>query len=250
MKNKALEAKNRELEAKIETLKNDKNSANKTVKLREKEIARLLSKTENLEDHVKNKKAENKLLVEEKNKLLKEKQILASEPPKLSLKSIATNTVPISNIEAYAQTEHNEDPIKSLHSISTAKPVQALPSLSSPMQTSSSMVSNKELFKDSNIVPLKSQCSRVCQHSPQCIVREPFPPPSPSITFLYNESSKYHQHMMLWSKKEFAGHSKCFSIDNENYGCSDCTFLKWWYKWHGDTHGFPDIAEWIHKKYL
>ena len=108
-------------------MKNDKNSANKTVKLKEKEITRLQSKIDNLEDQVKNKKAENELLVEEKNKLLKEKKILASEPQKISLKSIATNTAPVSNIEAYVRTENKEDPIKSLHSISTAKPVQALP---------------------------------------------------------------------------------------------------------------------------
>ena len=34
--------------------------------------------------------------------------------------------------------------------------------------------------------------------------------------------------MMLWTRKEFAGHTKCFSIENENYGCDDCTWLKWW----------------------
>ena len=55
--------------------------------------------------------------------------------------------------------------------------------------------------------------------------------------------------MMLWDKKEFAGHQRCFSVENENYGCDDCTWLKWWYKWHGETHGFPDIPEWIYKKY-
>ena len=81
-------------------------------------------------------------------------------------------------------------------------------------------------------------CISKCEHEPQCILREPRPPPSPTITFLYNERSKYHQHMMLWSKKEFDGHSRCFAVENENYGCDDCTWLKWWYKWHGENHGF------------
>ena len=63
------------MEGKNETLQNDKNLANKTVKSREQEIVCLQSKTDNLEDLVKNKKAENKLIVEEKkNKLLKEKK--------------------------------------------------------------------------------------------------------------------------------------------------------------------------------
>ena len=55
-----------------------------------------------------------------------------------------------------------------------------------------------------------------CTHSSQCILRQPLPPPFPSITFLYNENTQYHMHMMQWSKKEFAGCAKCFSIENEN----------------------------------
>ena len=90
----------------------------------------------------------------------------------------------------------------------------------------------------------------ICNHSTQCIIREPLPPPFPSITFLHNEKSEYHKHMMQWSKKEFAGCVKCFSIENENYGCRDCRWLKFWYARHGETHGFPDMATWIYKKYL
>ena len=94
------------------------------------------------------------------------------------------------------------------------------------------------------------KCTDVCTHSPQCIIREPLPPPFPSITFLYNEESQYHTHMMQWSKEEFAGCGRCFSIENENYGCKDCRWLKFWYGRHGQTHGFPDLANWIYRKYL
>ena len=97
--------------------------------------------------------------------------------------------------------------------------------------------------------PIK-KCSDVCTHSPQCIIRELLPPPFPSITFLYNEESQYHTHMMQWSKDEFAGCGRCFSIENENYGCRDCRWLKFWYGRHGQTHGFPDLANWIYRKYL
>jgi hypothetical protein len=59
----------------------------------------------------------------------------------------------------------------------------------------------------------------------QCIVRQPRPSPFPSITFLYNERSKYQQHMMEWAKEDFAGCDRCFSVDNENYGCDACVWL-------------------------
>ena len=99
-------------------------------------------------------------------------------------------------------------------------------------------------------LPPTKMCPDVCTHSPQCIIREPLPPPFPSITFLYNEESQYHTHMMQWSKEEFAGCGRCFSIENENYGCKDCRWLKFWYGRHGQTHGFPDLANWIYRKYL
>ena len=44
----------------------------------------------------------------------------------------------------------------------------------------------------------------------------------------------------------YGGHERCFSIDNDNYGCEDCV----WLKWHGDVHGYPDINPWDFKKYL
>ena len=94
------------------------------------------------------------------------------------------------------------------------------------------------------------QCGKVCTHAPQCVIRQPFNPPFPSITFLHNENTKYHDHMMQWSKEEFAGCFKCFSVENENYGCADCRWLKFWYKRNGEMHGFPDMDPWIYKKYL
>ena len=47
----------------------------------------------------------------------------------------------------------------------------------------------------------------------------------------------------------FTGGIKCFSVDNENYGCYKCTWLKWWFKWRGDRHGFPDIHPSVYEKY-
>jgi len=75
-----------------------------------------------------------------------------------------------------------------------------------------------------------------CQHEEQCVLRQPYPPPSPLLPFLVHEVSQYHVHMMRLTVDDLAGCIKCFSINNENYGCDRCTWLKWWYKWHGDRH--------------
>ena len=132
---------------------------------------------------------------------------------------------------------------------------------SSPSSSPSSSLTNLSLRPKSkmkshpwNNVPLflsaQTQRSSTCEHPNQCTTRQPRSPPLPSITFLINEKSKYHLHMMTRSVDEFAGCFRCFSVDNENYGCDNCTWLKWWFKWHGELHGFPDVSPWIYKKYL
>ena len=99
-------------------------------------------------------------------------------------------------------------------------------------------------------IPVRDNCRSRCEHSMKCTPRQPRPPPLPSITFLFNEKSKYHLHMMTWSREEFSGCQKCFSVDNENYGCDNCTWLKWWLKWHGELHGYPDTSPWAFQKLL
>ena len=88
-----------------------------------------------------------------------------------------------------------------------------------------------------------------CIHEQQCVMRQPFPPPSPSSPFLEHDVSKYHIHMMTKTPDELTGCIGCFSVDNENYGCDKCTWLKWWYKWHGDRHGLPDIHPSVYRNY-
>ena len=87
-----------------------------------------------------------------------------------------------------------------------------------------------------------------CHHSPVCVSRQPFPPPSPSITFLENEKSKYHEHMMskYGAPSRYGGHDRCMNGSSNNYGCDSCV----WFKWFGELHGFPDINPWDFKKYL
>ena len=94
----------------------------------------------------------------------------------------------------------------------------------------------------------KEASGGTCVHPNQCVIRQPFGPPLPSVTFLKNEKSKYDQHMMRLS--DFHGCIKCFSVENDNYGCDHCTWLKWWFKWHGSLHGFPDVHPSTYRRYL
>ena len=204
--------------------------AAKNIKKRDKELKRLQNKNERLEEQVENKKSENEILEDEKKKLVHEiknleKSLNVVQKPAIKKKERSVSCIP-NQCDTETQTEDFMSTTTNEHET----------------------ISATQTCTD---VPPRQQCSSsMCEHTPQCVVRQPVPPPFPGITFLYNERSNYHKHMMLWTRKEFAGHTKCFSIENENYGCDDCTWLKWWYKWHGETHGFPDIEEWTYKKYL
>ena len=101
-------------------------------------------------------------------------------------------------------------------------------------------------FDGDNSGPITS----ICKHTPQCVSRQPHPPPSPSMPYIFHDVSKYHLHMMTKSNEDLTGCVTCFSVDNENYGCDKCTWLKWWFKWHGDRHGLPDIHPSKYRKYL
>ena len=89
-----------------------------------------------------------------------------------------------------------------------------------------------------------------CIHFPQCITRQPLPPPSPSMPFLQNKDSRYHEHMIsnVGVPGKYGGCERCMrEYYSKNYGCDgECL----WLKWHGELHGYPDINPWDFKKYL
>ena len=87
-----------------------------------------------------------------------------------------------------------------------------------------------------------------CGHSPVCILRQPYPPPLPSVTHLKNDSSKYHLHIMSSSgiPGRYGGHERCMNAYSNNYGCDGCI----WLKWNGDLYGLPDINPNVYRKYL
>ena len=87
--------------------------------------------------------------------------------------------------------------------------------------------------------------SPTCAHQTQCVVRQPYAPPSPTWTFLHHEQSKYHEHMWKDDLLPFT-HAHCMANDHRNYGCDNCV----WWKWYGQLHGYPDIYPGDYKKYL
>ena len=117
-------------------------------------------------------------------------------------------------------------------------------------------VDNDEAFSDEDSIESTSEKLKNheeapvgCIHSPQCIIRQPLPPSSPSMPFLRNQDSKYHEHMMSNAgvPGKYGGCERCMrEYYSKNYGCDDCV----WLKWHGELHGYPDINPWDFKKYL
>ena len=88
----------------------------------------------------------------------------------------------------------------------------------------------------------------VCHHSPQCVIRQPYPPPLPLVTHIKSDISKYHIHILDTGgvPARYGGHDHCLKGHSKNYGCEACV----WLKWYGELYGLPDINPQDFKKYL
>ena len=185
----------------------------------------------------------------------------------LNKEEIRVNDVIVANKKLYKEILNMKKIKGSASSVSTSpnnstKPLSSQPgfqalkennislSLGSVSKSVSTFQPSPIKYHPWNNTPLvtSEHSSMKCNHSPQCTIRQPRPPPLPSVTFLVNHQSKYHEHILTRAGVPgcYGGHSQCFSIDNANYGCEDCV----WLKWHGDLHGYPDINPWDFKKYL
>ena len=185
--------------------------------------------------------------------LLSTATMCSSESSLESTSSISTTSNLNSNLSNSTPSNIQSASPISMPSSATCNPLP--PPIDQPnLSNQGSLLSNPIHIHPWHNIPLflpeHAKCNRICEHPTQCIVRQPRMPPLPSITYLINDRSKYHEHMMTWPADEFAGCWKCFSVDNENYGCKDCQWLKWWLKWHGELHGYPDVSRWLYKKYL
>ena len=94
----------------------------------------------------------------------------------------------------------------------------------------------------------ESPCEAFCHHSPQCVLRQPKPPPAEKCKVLIHPGSNYHEHIISERgvPSRFSTHDYCMRIEYENYGCQDCVWFKWW----GELHGYPDINPWDFKEHL
>ena len=74
---------------------------------------------------------------------------------------------------------------------------------------------------------------------------KPIPPPFPSIAYLVNPSSLYHDKLQDQGGREYGDmHDRCKAIEYDRYGCEDCI----WMKHFGTLHGYPDINPWDFKQ--
>ena len=81
----------------------------------------------------------------------------------------------------------------------------------------------------------------LCQHTPQCVQRQPKPPPPEKSSVLVHTGSLYHEHFMSHGvPARYGPHDDCMAVDNNNYGCGDCIWFKRW----GELHGYPDLTPW------
>ena len=85
-----------------------------------------------------------------------------------------------------------------------------------------------------------------CLHNQQCIIRQPFPPPLPSLTPIVNEYSLYHVKIMAGELDWGSTCWYCMRIDCDNYFCKSCV----WIKHFGELHGYPDINPSVYKEHL
>ena len=85
-----------------------------------------------------------------------------------------------------------------------------------------------------------------CLHNQQCIIRQPFPPPLPSLTPIVNEYSLYHVKIMAEELDWGSTCWYCMRIDCDNYFCKSCV----WIKHFGELHGYPDINPSVYKEHL
>lgn len=146
------------------------------------------------------------------------------------------------------------------HNIIETKSEPILSSISNPDSSSSSFNSRAPSsaltapppttsrgFLPRTVSRLTTNSSTLCSHSPKCILRQPIPPPLPSVTYLVNKDSMYHEKMLQQGGMEYGlTHHDCMTIEYERYGCKDCI----WIKMYGETHGYPDVNPWSYRNHI
>ena len=259
----------------LENMKKDLQSKNRFIKEKEKEVTKLELKCDNLGDSLERCKSEVKYLKSENSKLAKiQKKVQLKKSKNVSTNTTVLEEVPISTIPLSAIMSSVTTPpiigmdsyspdmselsvtdiptpnLDELNNIFTIEPEEPPVSVVSPAASCSpSTPARWTPSSNQSEVCANPNYSGVCSHSPQCISRQPLPPPPEKCSILNHLGSKYHVHMVNETSgvpARYGPHEYCMRIEYENYGCEDCIWFKWW----GELHGYPDISPWSYREHL
>ena len=249
----------------LECASKDVKNKSKALKEIEKEHYKLEQKNENLAENNRKLKSEvssskteiKKLEKQQKTKLKKSHTVstsTVSDSSELSASSITTPHISgmasylpdMSELSVTCIQAHTPD---ELNNILTIEPEEPPLSVSSAASCSPSTPARWTPSSNQSEVCANPNYSGVCSHSPQCISRQPRPPPPEKCSILKHLGSKYHVHMVNETSgvpARYGPHEYCMRIEYENYGCEDCIWFKWW----GELHGYPDISPWSYREHL
>ena len=268
LKNSGLEVKN---------LKKDLESERKVVNQKEKYIQKLENKCENLATNNKEVKTEMTKLKNQNKKLLKIKSNIPDsidpnqnlQPAASSQTCLSTGTAPNTQPGAQLRTQPGTPP-PARHGTTLETPLSTpAESLTSPKPSTTTLFGTSSGLASCGTPPaslpctpppcappdtvctpatVSSESNMTCHHTPQCVTRQPRPPPSDKCAILVHEGSRYHEHMASERgvPARYSTCEYCMRIDWKNYGCEDCIWFKWW----GELHGYPDINPWSFKEHL
>ena len=273
------------LNVELQKVKSNLNASDKEIKIKDKELNKLNVKCENLEENFKKSKQENKtlknkikLVEKDLSKLKKnvEEKLITSK-----MADVENNTKEGTK-SADSHSNVSEEKFSSLISSSIDATFSVCPvvcstpivassssstvSLSVPIIAEASLSSSSlpiEISSMNNLDSLpispkgflflrRSPCHSntsssqpLCLHDQQCVQRQPFPPPLPSMTPLVNHQSKYHEKILAGALDYGRTCDYCMRIEYERYGCDSCV----WIKCFGELHGYPDINPYQYHKY-
>ena len=258
LKNSSLEVRN---------LKKDLEDERKLVKQKEKIIQKLEHKCENLATSNTNVKTLMSKLKNENKKLLKNmpnKSITNKDSidPNQNLQPDVSTQMCSSSLTQRAGAAPSTQPSAQLGTQpGTPPPARNCTTLGTPTRTPADTPprpSSTTLFGTSCGTPpatlpllpttVSIESDGTCHHTPQCVIRQPKPPPSDKCAILVHDGSRYHEHMISERgvPSRYSTCEYCMRIEWKNYGCEDCIWFKWW----GELHGYPDINPWSFKEHL
>ena len=248
--NKVLENSLKNCMSENERLKGELKRFQKVLKSKDKEIHKLETFKFNYQEEVKNakndvrkQKAENEKLVKqmkmlEKKKGNHQKQINSLENNK-NIGSLLSDVSDSVSSHPNCSTSTTEPSVSTLPSnvsrentpepkTSSPCPVVSIPKFGT---VSAALTISPAITSSSN------SSDNLCDHQPQCVIRQPKPPPAEKCSILVHNSSKYHEHFLTSVPARYGPYDDCMAVAYENYGCTDCIWFKKW----GELHGYPDL---------